>query len=492
MGSAPGDHVLLTPARMAEVDRAAVAAGIASRVLMENAGGAVFRAIVARYRPCAVVVLCGPGNNGGDGYVVARRLREAGWPVRVAALVPPERLSGDAAWAASRWGGPVEELAPAALLGCALVVDALFGGGLARDLEGPARAVAEMVNAMPLAVVAVDIPSGVDGASGAVRGAALRADLTVTFGRAKPGHLLLPGRLYRGELVVADIGIPDEVVAAHDEGIRINHPDLWRRYLRARGPCDHKYRFGHAMVVGGPASTTGATRLAAEAALRAGAGLVSVLTTPEALPTYAAHLTAVMTKVYATLDELDRWLGDRRTTAVLYGPGAGVEEATRRRLERVLAAGKPAVLDADALTVYRDDPAALFRRLRPDCVLTPHDGEYARLFAVSGDRLRRAREAARCAGAVVLLKGADTVVAAPDGRAAIQPEAPAGLATAGSGDVLAGILVGLMAQGMPAFEAAAAAVWVQAEAGRCAGALFTAEDLLSGIGSALAPLLERG
>ncbi len=488
MRTDPDDHILLTPAAMAAVDRTAMADGIAGHVLMENAGRAVFREILRRFAPRPVAVLCGPGNNGGDGWVVARRLREAGWPVRVLSLVAPERLRGDAARAASRWPGPVEPLEPARLAGAALVVDALFGAGLARELEGVARATVETVTAMGLPVVAVDIPSGVDGASGAVRGAAPRCALTVTFVRAKPGHWLLPGRLHVGELVVADIGVTDDHVAAHDEGLRRLHPALFRQLLRPRTPLDHKYRFGHAVVVGGPPHATGATRMAAEAALRAGAGLVSVACRPEALPVYAAHHTAVMTKVWRDEAELDALLRDRRIRTVLFGPAAGVTPQTRALVLRILAHGRPTVLDADALTVFHDAPEALFHQLRPDVVLTPHDGEYARLFDFTGDRLQRARAAAQRAGAVVVLKGGDTVVAAPDGRAAIMAEAPPELATAGSGDVLAGILVGLLARGLPAFEAACAAVWLHAAAARRLGRPFTAEELLQTLSPARAEL----
>ncbi len=484
----PDDHVLLTPAAAAAVDRTAMADGIAGHVLMENAGRAVFREILRRFPPRPVAVLCGPGNNGGDGWVVARRLREAGWPVRVLALVPRERLAGDAARAAARYDGPVAPLAPEGLAGAGLVVDALFGAGLSRDLEGPARAVVETATAAGLPVVAVDVPSGVDGATGAVRGAAPRCGLTVTFVRAKPGHLLLPGRLYVGELVVADIGITDDHVRAHDEGLRRLHPALFRHLLRPRTPLDHKYRFGHAVVVGGPPHATGATRMAAEAALRAGCGLVTVACTPEALPVYAARHTAVMTRPWRHGAELDALLADRRVTALLFGPAAGVDDGTRALVPRLLAHGRPTVLDADALTVFRDDPAALFDRLGPHCVLTPHDGEYARLFPFRGDRLSRARRAAETAGAVVLLKGGDTVVAAPDGRAAVMADAPAELATAGSGDVLAGILVGLLARGLPAFEAACAAVWLHAAAAWRAGGPLTAETLLETLLAARAEL----
>jgi NAD(P)H-hydrate epimerase len=483
-----GDGVLLPPAEMAAVDRATIRSGIPGPRLMENAGRGLARAIVRRFPPQPLLVLCGPGNNGGDGWVVARILRDAGWPVRLASLVDPASLKGDAAWARSTWDGPVLRLGPALVDGPDLLVDALFGAGLARDLDGLARAVVERAAAAGRISVAVDIPSGIDGTTGAVRGATLPARLTVTFARAKPGHLLLPGRSHVGELVVHDIGIPDAIVAAHDPGLRVNAPARWLYLVPRRAPEGHKYRYGHALVAGAPPHATGATRLAATAALRVGAGLVSVASAPESVAAYAAQLTTVMVK---RVDDAAAWqalLADVRFNALLIGPAAGVGEGTRRRVSEILATGRPAVLDADALTSFADDPAALLGMLHGSVVLTPHDGEHARLFAHRGDRLARARAAAAEAGAVILLKGADTVVAAPDGRAVIQPEATPRLATAGTGDVLAGLVLGLLAQGMPAFEAAAAAVWLHA---RCAAALgpgMIAEDLPSAIPQALASL----
>ncbi|MEK0081753.1 NAD(P)H-hydrate dehydratase [Benzoatithermus flavus] len=485
------DGILLPPATMAAVDRAAIAAGRPGPWLMENAGRAVTRAVTARLPPRPVLVLCGPGNNGGDGWVVARQLRRAGWPVRVASLVPCQSLKGDAAWAAAAWDEPIEPVGPAGLDGADLVVDALFGAGLARPLDGAAAEVVRALNERRLPVVAVDVPSGVDGATGAVLGAAPAARLTVTFCRLKPGHLLLPGRLLCGETVLADIGIPDEVVAAHDSGLRANGPGLWRHLVPERTAESHKYRFGHALVVGGPKETTGATRLAARAALRVGAGLVSIACTPEALPVYAAQLTAVMTKPAADAAALGRLLADPRFSALLIGPGIGTGPATRELVATVLAAGRPTVLDADALTSFADCRQDLLGALRPDCVLTPHDGEFARLFDATGDRLGRALAASRASNAVVLLKGSDTVVAAPDGRATIQPSAPPDLATAGSGDVLAGLILGLLAQRVPAFEAASAAVWLHATAAEGSGPGLIAEDLSERVPAALAAMRSR-
>jgi hydroxyethylthiazole kinase-like uncharacterized protein yjeF len=475
-------------AQMAAADAAAMAAGVPGGELMANAGAAVAEALTARFERMPTVVLCGPGNNGGDGFVVARRLARAGWPIRVALLGARQRLRGDAAAAAEAWHGVTLALEPAALEGAGLVVDALFGAGLARPIEGLARQMVEAVKTARLPVVAVDVPSGIDGDTGEVRGAAARAVLTVTFHRSKPGHLLLPGRVHVGELVVADIGIPDRIIATLGIRLWANRPQLWRRILPRRTAASHKYSHGHALVLGGGVATSGAGRMAARAALRAGAGLVTVICAEPALTVHAAQLTAVMVRPFADQAGFVRQLEDARRTAILLGPGAGVGAELRQRVVAALASGKACVLDADALTSFADRPRELFEAIRGPCLLTPHEGEFKRVFDLEGDKLTRARAAAAQSGAVVLLKGADTVVAAPDGRAIIQPDAPATLATAGSGDVLAGIALGLVAQGMPVFEAAAAAVWLHARAARCLGPGMIAEDLIETLPTALPAL----
>jgi hydroxyethylthiazole kinase-like uncharacterized protein yjeF len=475
-------------AQMAAADAAAIAAGVPGGDLMANAGTAVAEALMGRFVRVPTVVLCGPGNNGGDGFVVARRLAQAGWHVRVALSGARQRLRGDAAAAARTWDGATLALEPAILEGAGLVVDALFGAGLARPIEGVARKMVEAVRTARLPVVAVDVPSGIDGDTGEVRGAAARAVLTVTFHRPKPGHLLLPGRVHVGELVVADIGIPDRITTTLGIRLWANGPQLWRRLLPRRTPASHKYSHGHALVLGGGVATSGAGRMAARAALRAGAGLVTVVCAEPALAVHAAQLTAVMVRPFADQAGFVRELEDSRRTAILLGPGAGVGEDLRQRVLAALASGKACILDADALTSFADRPAELFEAIRGPCVLTPHEGEFKRVFDLEGDKLTRARAAATQSGAVVLLKGADTVVAAPDGRAIIQPDAPATLATAGSGDVLGGIALGLLAQGMPVFEAAAAAVWLHARAARCLGPGMIAEDLIEALPTALAAL----
>lgn len=487
-------HALLSPTEMGEADRLTIAGGTAGITLMENAGRAVADAVARRWPSRPVLVLCGPGNNGGDGFVAARILAERGWPVRLALLGERGALKGDAAIAAAGWTGPVEPLGPASLGDARLVIDALFGAGLARPLEGTPHDVIAALNEGGVPVVAVDVPSGVDGASGEVRGIAPRAVLTVTFFRRKPGHLLLPGRALCGAVVVAPIGIPAAVLDRVGPAAAANHPDCWRHLFPWPQAEAHKYTRGYALVVGG-AVMTGAARLAARAAARLGAGLVTVASPEAAFPVYAAALTGVIVQPAGTRDAFQALLADRRRNAALIGPGAGVGPETRDRALALLAAGKRTVLDADALTVFADDPPTLFRAIRSagggPPVLTPHEGEFARLFDQTGSKLERARRAAALSGAVVLLKGNDTVIASPDGRAAISENAPAELATAGSGDVLAGMVLALLAQGMPAFEAAAAAVWLHAAAARRHGPGLVAEDLVENIPGALTALRTR-
>lgn len=465
---------VLTVAEMYRADALAMAGGIAGERLMEAAGFAVALEVRRRFRPCRVAILCGPGNNGGDGFVVARLLRRAGYAVRLALLGEVGNLKGDAGLMAQRWIGAVEPLGAEVLDRADVVVDALFGAGLARPLSGVAAEVVEEIGRRKLPVVAVDVPSGVDGDTGAILGTAPQAVVTVTFFRKKPGHLLLPGRLRCGEVVVADIGIPAAVLDEVEPPIAENGPALWLDRFPWPEVDGHKYGRGHLVVVGGE-TMTGAARLAARAARRVGAGLATIAAPAAALAVYRAGDAG---NIVASLDEYAGLLADGRKNALVLGPGGGVGEATRGRVLAALKAGKAMVLDADALTSFADTPRDLFKALSANVVLTPHDGEFARLFGTAGgSRLERARQAAGRAGAVVLLKGADTVVAHPDGRAVINANAPPTLATAGSGDVLAGIIGGLLAAGMDGFDAAACGVWLHGEAATEFGPGLLAEDL---------------
>jgi len=456
----PAPNELLSPAETARADALAPKFGAPVAMLMENAGRAVARAAMARFRPRRTLVLCGPGNNGGDGYVAARLLAQAGWPVSVAALAPP-RHGGDAALAARRWWGPMAPFSAGEAARAELVIDAVFGAGLARPLDAP---VVETLDAAR-DVLAVDVPSGLDGATGGILGYAPRCALTVTFFRLKPGHLLLPGRDLCGELHLADIGLPEAVLGEIGGRTFANTPALWR--LPGPQAADHKYTRGHLTVLGG-ATMTGAARLAAAGARRAGTGLVTIaaLGSPDVYRT--GDPGVIVTE--APLAEL---LGDERRRVWVCGPGLGME-AARRCVPMLIAAGRAVVADADALTAFAGAPEAL----RGVAVITPHAGEFARLFGDPGaDRLAAVRAAASRLGAVIVLKGNDTIIAAADGRAAINGSAPAWLATGGTGDVLAGIIGALLAHGMPAWEAAAAGVWLHGRAGHLAGFGLVAEDL---------------
>jgi ADP-dependent NAD(P)H-hydrate dehydratase / NAD(P)H-hydrate epimerase len=495
---------LLTPAEMGRADRFAISAGTPGITLMERAGLAVAdeaaQLTMSRGR---IVVLCGPGGNGGDGFVAGRLLATRGYAVELGLLGRREALKGDPAVAAARYEGPVHDASALHLRQADCVIDALFGAGLGRDIDGEAKAIIERINAFARAgghVLAVDVPSGIDGETGKIRGAAVEATASVTFFRLKPGHLLLPGCTLGGEIRLADIGIPEAALASIAPKTFVNAPAVWRAALPQAGAASHKYARGAVLVLSGSGHHTGAARLAARAALRAGAGIVSVASPLDAVAVNAAHLTAVMVAPFANAREFEALLADDRRRAIVLGPGAGVGATLRKLVAAALtkpAKARTIVLDADALTSFAGDAArlaALIKRGGHQAVMTPHEGEFAKLFEgaphvrLDDDKLTRARAAARLMGAMVLVKGADTVVAAPDGRATIGWDLPPWLATAGSGDVLSGLVAGLAAQGMPAFEAASAAVWLHGACGRAVGPGLIAEDLTEALPGVLRAL----
>ena len=486
-----GKLELFSTEEMAHADRLAAARDIASRDLMENAGTAVAGAAMALFADAGkksvagrtVLVLCGRGANGGDGFVAARLLAQRGATVRVALMGAMSQLHGDTALAAADWHGPIETASPDSLRAPAdLVIDALLGAGLAGPLRDEAAALIRAINEASAPVLSVDIPSGLDGSTGAIGSVAVRARRTITFVRKKPGHLLLPGRLMCGSVEVADIGMPDTVVAELAVRTYANQPGLWLDEFPQAHPAQHKFDRGHAVVVAGPPDSGGAARLAARAALRVGAGLVTLATPPDALPINACHLTAIMVRAFEAAAGLSDMLADRRKNAILVGPGLGIGPLTMDLTNAALRSGAATVIDADAITSAAVDPAQLFASISQSAkrpvVLTPHNGEFERLFrGLAGGKLERARAAAVLSGAIIVFKGPDTVIAHPDGRAAINDNAPPWLATAGSGDVLAGLITGLLAQGMPGFEAAAAAVWMHGAAASAFGPGLIAEDL---------------
>lgn len=492
------DAVLLSPAQMYEADRLTIEGGISGPELMESAGSAVTEQILLRWPEARhAAILCGPGNNAGDGFVVARQLTNKGWRCDLYLLVDREQLKGDAAWAADLCTGPVRSLGELNLEGVEIVVDALFGTGLNRGLDGPAAQAVETVLASNVPVVAIDIASGVDGASGRVATTSIQAELTVTFFRKKPGHLLFPGRQCCGEVSVAQIGISPSVLdSIHPEGFE-NGPEVWRASWPTLHNEGHKYHRGHTISVSGPAERTGAARLAALGALRVGSGLVTVASPADALAANAAHLTAIMLTPVNSPGDLDDLLQDKRFTGIVIGPALGVDAYARGMVLSALQGGLSCVLDADALTCFTDDPDELFRAIAAlperSVVLTPHGGEFARLFSPEKTgpfgKVSCAQAAAHRSKATVIFKGPDTVIACPDGRYAINANAPPSLATAGAGDVLAGMTAGLLAQSMPAFEAACAAAWLHGEAAAKFGPGLIAEDLPNMLPAVLTDLL---
>jgi hydroxyethylthiazole kinase-like uncharacterized protein yjeF len=464
-------HEIISVAQMRAIDAAASAAGVPTLTLMENAGRAVAEAIMARYALQPVALLCGPGNNAGDGWVAARLLHEAGWPVEVHSLVPREALHGDAALAAARWLGEVHLLS-GETPDAALYVDALFGAGLARPLDGVAKRLA--LSLPRTRVIAIDTPSGLEGDTGRALGdIAFQAALTITFVRKKPAHVFASGRALCGEVVVADIGVPDRVVSAQNISLFENSPALWR-FPWPRVDA-HKHARGHVIAASGAHGRTGAARLSARAALRIGAGLSTVLSPSDAMAENAAQLTAIMLREAKTADDYARSAGEAQCLVI--GPAFGLGALYKTYLDAALAAPQrcPCVLDADALTLL----APLERKLDPRDVLTPHLGEFKRLFPDLPivDRIAAVRTAAARASAIVLLKGPDTLIAHPDGRVVINSTGSPHLATAGSGDVLAGLIAGLIGQGMGAFAAAAAGAWLHGKCGEALGPGLIAEDL---------------
>jgi hydroxyethylthiazole kinase-like uncharacterized protein yjeF len=478
---------VLTTSEMERADRLTIAAGTPGFALMMSAGQAVAEAAMDLVEEGPIVVVAGRGNNGGDGFVAAAELAARGREVSVILLCGRDTLQGDAALAARGWKYPVLPFNPQAIGKPALIIDALFGAGLNRPVKGDPLEMIEAINANGAPVLAVDLPSGINGTTGTVMGAAINAAETVTFFRRKPAHLLMPGRKHCGRVRVADIGIDARVLAEISPQTSENDPQSWQKSFPVPDIDGHKYARGHAVVLSGELASTGAARLAARGALRAGAGLVTLASPRDALVVNASALTAVMVRAVDNVIQFAELLDDRRLNSVVIGPGAGIGSRTRDLVHTALSAKRALVLDADALTSFAEAPERLFEAIKashdPQVVLTPHEGEFPRLFSDGSNKhpgrskLERVRDAAERSGAVVLLKGPDTVVASPDGRASIASNAPPWLATAGAGDVLAGIIAGVLAQGAPAFEAASIGVWMHGEAAREAGPGLIAEDL---------------
>lgn len=440
-----GRMPILTAEEMAAADHAAIAAGTPQEVLMQRAGAAVASYIQKHYSPRDCVVACGAGHNGGDGRIAAKLLADAGWKTQI--ITPDKNI---------------------ALPPCGLVIDALLGTGLNKPVAGNYATLIHQINEVGCPVIAVDIASGIDASTGEVMGVAVRADHTVAFASAKYGHVLLPGKAYTGVLHVADIGIAIPLASG-----LLNTPAGW--VLPAPNLESHKYSRGAALVMGGEITCTGAAKLAAGAALKIGAGAVSVICNEQTLPIYAASFTAVMTKLVKNNTAFDALVNHPNITSLAIGCGAGANEGTIRHAITMLETGKPCVVDADALH------PEIIPHLHEKSVITPHQGECKRMFGTFKHKMEVAREITSKIPGVVVLKGNDTVIAQQGKTLVVNNHAPPTLATAGSGDVLTGFITGLLAQGMAPFDAACAAVWMHGEAGYNAGQFFTAEDLIASL-----------
>ena len=529
---------LLTAAQMRAIEQAAISSGeVTGLELMERAGRGVVEAIFEEWpelqkAPHRAVVLCGPGNNGGDGFVVARLLKEWGWEVEVFLYGDPDKLPPDARVNYERWGklGEVAELDGVAVEHATadVFVDAIFGTGLSRELRGQPSSVANFLRQRrwrkSCHVVAIDFPSGICSDSGRVLRGAGPADLTVCFEREKVGHRLAEGPGYCGKVVVKPIGLqgrprkPDPAYfpererwladgSVPDVGAYLNHTphhsyDLYLldKHVHKFGDHhretlgQHKYTHGHALILSGGPGKTGAARLAARGALRIGAGLVTLACPQQALWEVATHVTAIMCHPLDGAPGLAELLEDERLNALCLGPGMGLGADTQHLVMAALKANRATVLDADALTRFERDPQVLFDALHENCVLTPHAGEFKRLFPDIAEKLAApatkgpayskvdaTREAAARAGCTVLYKGPDTVIADPAGRCAINSSAydraAPWLATAGAGDVLAGFITGLLARGFGPMQAAETAAWLHTECALSFGPGLIAEDL---------------
>jgi ADP-dependent NAD(P)H-hydrate dehydratase / NAD(P)H-hydrate epimerase len=466
-------QALLSVQEMYRADQITIASGIEGLELMESAGKAITQEILDRWAPCAVVILCGPGNNGGDGFVVARLLKSSGWSVRVLLLGSKDDLKGDAKTNADRWDSEIYPLKSEHLTPCDLVVDAIFGAGLARDVTGDVAETLEAIANMNIPVVAVDIPSGIEGDTGQIKGVSLEADVTVTFCRAKIGHYLLPGRMLCGELVIADIGILDGVIETIAPKVQLNDPNLWIDIYPWPKMDGHKYQRGHGVILGGN-QMTGAARLAAMCARRVGAGLITISTTTQSFQIYQQAEAGNLVSCAPIMEILK----DPRKNAALAGPGLGIGKNRTSLILSLLETDKNLILDADALTMISKNDGFMWSKRKAQTLLTPHEGEFSRLFPeLKGSKIDRARAAALKSGCTILLKGADSVIASPNGNVTINAAGTPWLATAGSGDCLAGICLGFMAQGLSGYEAAQIATWVHGRAAEQIGEGLIAEDI---------------
>ena len=480
---------LFTSKEVKNLDELSVKHGVSLSKLMENAGNASFQVIVDRIIPDLsnfnnrITVLCGPGNNGGDGFVIAKKLIEKNFDVKVCSPFNKNSFNSTALEKLEISNFDLLEVSQDLFKNSDLIIDALFGIGLNRDIDKKLIDLIDLINKEKNYVVSIDIPSGLVTDTGEKKPTSINADHTITFQSPKPCHFLLPGKINTGELSVVDIGVPEQIFEGvkKSSNIFLNTSDLWKNYFPWPKEYDHKYSRGHLLVQSGDQFSTGASRLASLSALRIGAGVVTLASSDEAALINASHLTSVMVKNISNISNFINFAKNRKVTSLLIGPGCGVTDYTKKLSLNVIELGLPVVLDADALSVFKNDPDELFssiKKYNDRVILTPHEGEFNRIFKDrKGSKLSAASDAAKLSGATIIYKGNDTVISNPDGLLAISDKSSPFLATAGSGDILAGICAGLLSQGMNSFFAACAGQWFHKKIGEIPRPGMIADDM---------------
>ncbi|MDX1950377.1 MAG: NAD(P)H-hydrate dehydratase [Rickettsiales bacterium] len=470
--------------------------GISNFTLMCNAGeksaDLVDKILDYKKKGDAVYILCGVGNNGGDGYITARILKERGYDIRLSNIGDLRKVSELTLQAmdfAVSSGIEIEEFDEDYLEQADLIIDAIFGIGLKRDITGDIAEIIEKINYAKnsqknkFLVFSLDVPSGVCSNTGEVRNIAIQADYTISYQTPKIGCYLLPAKNYVGKIEVADIGIPDEAFSEIYNPYFINSTDLWLDKFPFPKLESHKYHKGHIVIDGGEEDFTGASRMASIASMRVGAGLATICADEKSLPIYATSMLSVMVKRLKEIEDLEKYIKLKKVNSAVLGCGSGFDILAPLRVYHCLEEKLACVIDADVFSIFQEKPKEFIKALKKNkkSVLTPHEGEFKRVFNVDGSKIERASKAAKLCDNVIVLKGNDTIIASPDGRIAVNNNAPTWLATAGSGDVLAGIIGGLLAQNMPSFEAACAGVWIHSECANILGQGLISEDLIDAI-----------
>ncbi len=491
---------------MQSADKLAIKSGISGIFLMEQAGSRVASHVERLCNgPCRVCILAGPGNNGGDAFVIARLLRQRAYKIDMHLLCTKrgqiEDDKTDAQFMKKKWeknGGITHQLITktdfkSKISSYDLIIDGLFGAGLSRDIQEPLAAIIEEINHSKTPVLAIDVPSGLNGDSGQIMGTAIKATYTSSFYRPKQGHYLYPGREICGELYIDNIGIPERVNEELSVNQHINTPEQWSSIGRSKQQNSHKYNHGSVMVVSGAKTMRGAAVLSSNAAMRAGAGLVTIAEAKDDLEVHPRSFAAIMQIEVPKTDSQEEWAKvqkQKKVSATLIGPGCLPNEETKNRVLSLIECSERIILDAGAITAFAGVKKKLANALNkrsekePISVLTPHEGEFKKLFPEvdMANKVDAAREAAKQLNAIIVLKGPDTVIAAPQGKVLVNINAPSSLATAGSGDVLAGIIVSLASnQELPLYEAAAAAVYIHSECANRIGTELIADDLIDHI-----------